>query len=183
VSDIGRVIHEIRRGLGFTQADLGRSLGVKRNTVSQYESGLAEPSAQVLMRLYDVAVDRDEKRFVLSHLAKLAGCLSDETMERLVRLSERPQEVGELPSTLEAERSRELRLLGVKPSGATARKLLLEVLNLANRERDIEPVMLEMVRLYRRSAADRKARRAAFHRAIEYLRIQLADFTKDEPQA
>ena len=55
MGDISVTIREVRQALGMRQADLADELKVKRNTISQYETGTAKPSTVVLARLYNIA--------------------------------------------------------------------------------------------------------------------------------
>lgn len=181
MSDLGRLILQIRETLGITQAELGQKLGIRRNTISQYEAGLATPSAQVLMRLFAAAQFEDERQSVLAHLAGLAGGLSPKTIERITR-SATAQGTGapKVPATLLAERKAELKARGVRPYAPGAQRLLDETFSLIRQEKEIEPAILEIIRLYRLAGGDSKARRAAFRRAVEYLRVQLADVVRKD---
>lgn len=49
------VVRQIREGLNLNQKAFSAMLGVKQNTVSQYETGDATPSMEVLIRLHGVA--------------------------------------------------------------------------------------------------------------------------------
>jgi transcriptional regulator with XRE-family HTH domain len=59
MEDLSAAIRAIRQSLGMRQADLAVELGVKRNTVSQYETGDATPSLAVLVRLYNLVPPGD----------------------------------------------------------------------------------------------------------------------------
>lgn len=50
---LGEGLARIRRGLGLTQAELARKVGVQAATLSAWERRLSEPSAQNLSRLDD----------------------------------------------------------------------------------------------------------------------------------
>ncbi len=47
----GNRIKELRVERGLTQTQLGKLLGVKTNTVSQYENGLSKTSIDILFKL------------------------------------------------------------------------------------------------------------------------------------
>jgi transcriptional regulator with XRE-family HTH domain len=55
MEDLPAAVRAVRQALGMRQADLAEALKVKRNTISQYETGDATPSFLVLTRLYNVA--------------------------------------------------------------------------------------------------------------------------------
>ena len=57
ITDLGSAIRAFRRRSGWTQADLARRLSVSQNTVSQYESGIAQPGRAVRVNLLAVADD------------------------------------------------------------------------------------------------------------------------------
>lgn len=67
MEELSIAVREIRRCLGMRQADLARELGVKRNTVSQYESGAA-PSTVVMARIYNIAPPGKWKDAIHEHL-------------------------------------------------------------------------------------------------------------------
>ena len=73
MSELSEAIRRIRVSLG-TQAEVAKRLGVKRNTVSQYETGDAAPSFPVLMRLHSLAADGPDRAAVYQYL--------ESTMER-----------------------------------------------------------------------------------------------------
>ncbi|HYW47254.1 MAG TPA: helix-turn-helix transcriptional regulator [Bryobacteraceae bacterium] len=47
---------EVRQRLKMTQEEMAERLRIKRNTISQYETGRAAPSLEVLIRLGDLAM-------------------------------------------------------------------------------------------------------------------------------
>jgi transcriptional regulator with XRE-family HTH domain len=49
--DSGQMLHASRVGAGLTQAELARRAGTSQATVSAYEHGRKEPSAETLARL------------------------------------------------------------------------------------------------------------------------------------
>lgn len=55
MADLAQLIYDFRSRHGMTQAELAKRLGVKGNTVSQYEAGTAKPSMEVLIRLGDIS--------------------------------------------------------------------------------------------------------------------------------
>jgi len=68
VSDISATIREVRQALGMRQADLAEVLKVRRNTISQYETGTAKPSTVVLARLYNISPPGQWKSAVHAYL-------------------------------------------------------------------------------------------------------------------
>lgn len=55
MADLAQLIYDFRSRHGMTQVELAERLGVKRNTVSQYEAGTAKPSMEVLIRLSSIS--------------------------------------------------------------------------------------------------------------------------------
>ena len=51
---VGKKIHYYRKRLGITQKELGEKIGVKHNTVSDYERGKISPEQDVLFALSGV---------------------------------------------------------------------------------------------------------------------------------
>jgi len=47
------ILKELREEKELSQAELGKEIGVKQTTISQYERGLREPDFQTLKRLCD----------------------------------------------------------------------------------------------------------------------------------
>src|ERR1035441_1192383 len=68
MEDLSETIREVRRALGLRQTDLAEALKVKRNTVSQYETGAAAPSTVVLVRLYNLVPPGKLKKALHDHL-------------------------------------------------------------------------------------------------------------------
>lgn len=54
MGDIGSRIKEERVIKGFSQQELAEKLGVKQNTVSQYENNIKRPSYEILVHLADI---------------------------------------------------------------------------------------------------------------------------------
>ncbi len=57
---VGKKIREYRKKKGLTQKELGEKIGVKHNTISNYETGAASPEQDALFalsRALDVKVD------------------------------------------------------------------------------------------------------------------------------
>lgn len=58
--DIGSRVKEQRSAKGLSQKDLADKLGIKQNTVSQYENNIKRPSYEMLVLLaniFDVSTD------------------------------------------------------------------------------------------------------------------------------
>lgn len=47
-------IIELRKSLGFTQAEIARQIGISRQTYNNWESRICEPSASYLIRVCKV---------------------------------------------------------------------------------------------------------------------------------
>ncbi len=50
-AETGRRIKELRKELDISQKFLAEKVGIKQNTVAQYEKGTAKPSLEVLVKL------------------------------------------------------------------------------------------------------------------------------------
>lgn len=60
MKDIGIRIKELRETKGLSQKELAIELGVKQNTISQYETSIKRPSYEILILLadfFDVSAD------------------------------------------------------------------------------------------------------------------------------
>lgn len=68
MDELSVTIREIRQALGMRQADLADQLNIKRNTISQYETGRAKPSTMVLTRLYNMSPPGKWKNAVHDYL-------------------------------------------------------------------------------------------------------------------
>lgn len=51
IDKLGQRIKELRNELEMSQKVLAEKIGIKQNTVAQYESGTAKPSLEVLAKL------------------------------------------------------------------------------------------------------------------------------------
>lgn len=63
------LLKQIRSQMGLSQKDLSQLLGVKQNTISQYETGIAKPSINVLARLYNLPLPGDLREAVRKRIA------------------------------------------------------------------------------------------------------------------
>ena len=60
---LGRVINELRKGAGFTQADLGKQLGITGQQLSKYELGQDALSVGTLVQMAGILGVRPEAFF------------------------------------------------------------------------------------------------------------------------
>ena len=169
MSELADRILRIRNTLGITQSELSRRVGVRRNTISQYESGSATPSAEVLIRFFHVATKPDDRQFLLEYLTGLAFGAPVEVIQQVVHASRSPERKTAADLLIVTTEKK----IGAAPIKASARQLLKEVAGLVDSEEEIEPEVVRLIRLYRQSFNRPKARRAAFRRAIEYLHVEL----------
>lgn len=51
---LGRRLKEARKNMGYTQADLGKQLGVTKVTICGYEKGTRVPSLGIFLQLLDI---------------------------------------------------------------------------------------------------------------------------------
>lgn len=67
---LAETIHSIRKRLKLTQSEFGKRIGVRANTVSQYENGLILPGRSALLLLLPLAED-DEREPILEALGEV----------------------------------------------------------------------------------------------------------------
>ncbi len=53
--DISTGVYKARKRCGYTQAEMGKALGVKANTISSYERGVTQPSMDKIMKLSEIS--------------------------------------------------------------------------------------------------------------------------------
>lgn len=81
-------IKELRKALHFTQADFAEHIGVKQNTVAQYESGRNDPTDTVIKLIClnlgvneawlrtgegDMFIKRDPEQEIMAFVAEITG--------------------------------------------------------------------------------------------------------------
>lgn len=87
LTNLGQRIKEARIAAGFTQTDVGRYIGVTKQTISQWETGRAPPMVTNLMRFaefvgvdpselfHEVALDLDIKQPIQQRLAAASSII------------------------------------------------------------------------------------------------------------
>ncbi len=53
--DISTGVYKARKRCGYTQAEMGKAIGVNANTISSYERGKTQPSMEKIMRISEVS--------------------------------------------------------------------------------------------------------------------------------
>lgn len=53
--DISTGVYKARKRCGYTQAEMGKALGVNANTISSYERGKTQPSMEKIMRISEIS--------------------------------------------------------------------------------------------------------------------------------
>ena len=53
--DISTGVYKARKRCGYTQAEMGKALGVNANTISSYERGKTQPSMEKLMKIAEIS--------------------------------------------------------------------------------------------------------------------------------
>lgn len=53
--DISTGVYKARKRCGYTQAEMGKALGVNANTISSYERGKTQPSMEKIIRLSEIS--------------------------------------------------------------------------------------------------------------------------------
>lgn len=92
---LAETIHSIRKRLKLTQSEFGKRIGVRANTVSQYENGLILPGRSALLLLLPLA-EGDEREPILEALGEVPSEMQlweadinrrvDEAHEELVKV-------------------------------------------------------------------------------------------------
>jgi transcriptional regulator with XRE-family HTH domain len=76
-------IRAVRSRLRDTQAEFAERLGSSQNTISQYENGKINPSAEILAKVWHLA-DATERRLLQAHVSALFSMLEPEQQRRLL---------------------------------------------------------------------------------------------------
>ena len=53
--DISTGVYKARKRCGYTQAEMGKAIGVNANTISSYERGRTEPSMEKILRISKIS--------------------------------------------------------------------------------------------------------------------------------
>ena len=53
--DISTGVYKARKRCGYTQAEMGKALGVNANTISSYERGRTQPSMDKIMKISEIS--------------------------------------------------------------------------------------------------------------------------------
>ena len=53
--DISTGVYKARKRCGYTQAEMGKALGVNANTISSYERGKTQPSMDKIMKISEIS--------------------------------------------------------------------------------------------------------------------------------
>jgi len=83
VMELGLLIREIRKGRKATLTAFGELIGVRHNTVSQYETGKARPSPPVLFRIWDLASTPRQRALIRKALGPVGDRLLTPPEERV----------------------------------------------------------------------------------------------------
>jgi transcriptional regulator with XRE-family HTH domain len=93
--DIGKNIRELRKKKGFSQADLGRTLGVSQKVISSYERSYRLPPSSLMPQVAESLGTSTDALYRSSDDDRRAGKLMREELWRIVEklegLSEREQ--------------------------------------------------------------------------------------------
>lgn len=102
----GLAVRAIRSRLGLSQAELASKVGLKQNTVSQYESGKILPSAPALTAVWSLA-DASERHLLMAHLQQEFSLLDgDQQREVLQAVEEGSMRAGAAPPSVLARMAR-----------------------------------------------------------------------------
>ena len=53
--DISTGVYKARKRCGYTQAEMGKALGVNANTISSYERGITQPSMDKIIKIAEIS--------------------------------------------------------------------------------------------------------------------------------
>ena len=76
--NIGTLIRDVRTSRGETMAEFASHLGLRHTAISRYEAGKLEPSASVLLNVFRLATDPQQKSSIRAHLGTHAAVLDKE---------------------------------------------------------------------------------------------------------
>ena len=113
-------IRDVRKAAGMTQAQLAKSLGVNRATLSRYESGDIDPPSSQLQRIADVLgvgiseLTSDEENAVGVHIDKEPIASIRITVPRESKEYSRLMEKYDANTITESERKRLVELLHIQ---------------------------------------------------------------------
>lgn len=87
MSDIGKIlgfnIQRYRNHLGYTQLDLAEALGVNRNAVAKWETGVNWPTKENINRLADLFDITSSKLFIDPADTSLHEDINDDVLKRI----------------------------------------------------------------------------------------------------
>ena len=142
------LVRRVRQHLRLTQAALAERLKIKQTTISQYETGRAEPSLEVMMRLQHLMPDGGDLYMELSReIAARVQSLSEEERDEMLPIVIRYDE----PTFEDLVRS----LIGHLRSAQAA------------------PGMLKILRLYLKTG-NAQDLWPVFEKAAGYIEVELA---------
>lgn len=214
--DLREVILQIRQGLGLTQTEFARRLGIKPNTVSQYETGTITPSTEVLLRLHGLATDpqtrgrideaivdrtggptyqqlqnsltRITEEYQAALRARLGDLSDQQFQDSLTHISDRVRAgLGAMLGQLSDQSWKDLWTISVdeSPEAVSAALERLterkakdspfseEAKKLAESGLDIQPALVQIVRLYREHGQSVEVR-ALFRKVLGYLEVEIS---------
>ena len=88
---LGERLAEERQRLGFTQGKLAASLGLSRNSITQYEAGRHQPGADVLIGLDKVGAD---SQYILTGRRSTHSSIPPDRDRLAVALQEARRQLG-----------------------------------------------------------------------------------------
>ena len=132
---LAKTIRSIRQGLKQTMVQFAESLGTEQSTISRYEAGQLVPSKTVLILLY-VLASGDNREAILEALGASATAIRE-------RYRGAEETLMKLPSNTDT----------------TIVEFAEESAALV-RSREVDPELLDLVKLWRKHNGNRKLRRA-----------------------
>lgn len=91
---LGEAVHELRKSLDYSQADLALALSVSQSNVAKWEKGKLKPSGQMLATLAKLAPDDERSWWLLQAGVKVEELGYAETDSRIIPVLRDPAAAG-----------------------------------------------------------------------------------------
>jgi transcriptional regulator with XRE-family HTH domain len=180
--DSGEAMTTVRRRLGLTQTGLANHLGVKQNTISQYEAGKASPSIDVLIKLHQLVNNDKEAADKVQELIAARMIISGEQLDSIMNAAGekfRQALVAQMErlSPADWQAIRQAAVTGWPAPGDSLRseadRFLDEARRIADSKLEVSQVLTSIVRLYRQHGQSAEIR-ALFRKALDYLEVEIS---------
>ncbi len=162
---LSETVRNIRKRLRKTMVQFAGDLGVSASAISQYESGKIAPGEGVLLQLLKFASGDLERSAILQNLGVSAGLVGPADEQQLIEACQELQEYFEL-----------VKRDGIPERDITPRNAreqwLRETAKILEEEKLVTPVVVEILRAWRKHGGKLEVRKA-FEQFAAYLEVQL----------